>query len=97
MGYLRDMRDEIKRSVTKRLARIEGQVRGVAKMVEEDRYCIDIVTQIGAIRAALRKAEDEVLRDHIAHCVDHAIMAGDRDDQRRKIEEIVEVLGRSGR
>jgi DNA-binding FrmR family transcriptional regulator len=91
------MRDEIKRSMAKRLARIEGQVRGVAKMVEEDRYCIDIVTQIGAIRAALRKAEDGILRDHIAHCVNHAIMAGDHDDQRRKIEEIVDVLGRSGR
>jgi DNA-binding FrmR family transcriptional regulator len=91
------MRDEIKSSVRKRLARIEGQVRGVAKMIEDDRYCIDIVTQIGAIRAALRRAEDEVLRDHIAHCVDHAIIAGDHDDQRRKIEEIVEVLGRSGR
>ena len=54
-------------------------------MVEEDRYCIDIVTQIAAVRAALRRVEEEVLRDHVAHCVEHAITIGDKADQRRKI------------
>ena len=81
----------------KRLSRIEGQVRGVSRMVEEDRYCIDIVTQIAAVRAALRRVEEEVLRDHIAHCVEHAIVSGDAGEQRRKIAELMDVLGRSSR
>jgi CsoR family transcriptional regulator, copper-sensing transcriptional repressor len=83
--------------VLKRLSRIEGQVRGLGRMVEEDRYCIDIVTQISAVRAALRRAEEEILRDHVAHCVEHAIETGDKDDQRQKINEIIEVLGRTQR
>lgn len=86
-----------KTSVLKRLSRIEGQVRGLSRMVEEDRYCIDIVTQISAVRAALRKVEEEVLRDHIAHCVEHAIVSGDAEEQRRKIAELMEVLGRAAR
>ena len=64
-------------------------------MVEEDRYCIDVVTQISAVRAALRRAEEEILKDHVSHCVEHAIASGDRSDQRRKIAELMEVLGRS--
>lgn len=91
------MRDDIKSSCGKRLSRIEGQVRGLAKMVEEDRYCIDIVTQIAAVRAALRRVEEEILRDHVAHCVEHAITSGDQTEQRRKIEELMGVLGRSHR
>ena len=67
------MRTDIKASCTKRLNRIEGQVRGLSRMVEEDRYCIDIVTQVAAIRAALRRVEEEILRDHVGHCVEHAI------------------------
>ena len=59
------MRDDIKASCAKRLTRIEGQVRGLSRMVEEDRYCIDIVTQIAAVRAALRRVEEEILRDHV--------------------------------
>ena len=91
------MRKDIKASCQKRLSRIEGQVRGIAKMVEEDRYCIDIVTQISAVRAALRRVEEEVLRDHVAHCVEHAITSGDKADQREKIAELMEVIGRSDR
>jgi CsoR family transcriptional regulator, copper-sensing transcriptional repressor len=91
------MRKDIKTSVRKRLGRIEGQVRGLAKMVEDDRYCIDIVTQIAAVRAALRRVEEEVLRDHVAHCVEHAISSGDRSDQRQKIAELMAVIGRSDR
>ena len=72
-------------------------MRGLARMVEEDRYCIDIVTQIAAARAALRRVEEEVLRDHIAHCVEHAIVSGDAADQRRKIEELMDVLTRTTR
>ena len=88
------MRKDIKASVGKRLGRIEGQVRGLAKMVEGDRYCIDIVTQISAVRAALRRVEEEVLKDHVAHCVEHAIASGDKADQREKIAELMAVIGR---
>ena len=91
------MRKDIKTSCQKRLSRIEGQVRGLAKMVDEDRYCIDIVTQISAVRAALRRVEEEVLKDHVAHCVDHAITSGNKADQRQKITELMEVIGRSDR
>jgi DNA-binding FrmR family transcriptional regulator len=66
-------------------------------MVEEDRYCIDIVTQVSAVRAALRRLEEEVLRDHVAHCVEHAISSGNKADQRRKIEELMEVVSRADR
>ncbi|MBC7577864.1 metal-sensitive transcriptional regulator [Tardiphaga sp.] len=91
------MRSEIKASCLKRLKRVEGQVRGLAGMVEDDRYCIDIVTQIAAAQAALRRVEEEILRDHIAHCVEHAISSGDKADQRRKIAELMDVLSRASR
>jgi CsoR family transcriptional regulator, copper-sensing transcriptional repressor len=91
------MREDIKASALKRLKRIEGQVRGLGRMVEDDRYCIDIVTQIAAVRAALRRVEEEVLRDHVAHCVEHAISSGDKADQRQKIVELMDVIGRSNR
>jgi DNA-binding FrmR family transcriptional regulator len=91
------MRKEIKSSCLKRLSRIEGQVRGLARMLEEDRYCIDVVTQISAVSAALRRVEDEILRDHVAHCVEHAIAAGDAKEQRRKVAELMGVLMRAGR
>ncbi len=91
------MRKEIKATVAKRLNRIEGQVRGLSRMVEDDRYCIDIVTQISAVRAALRRVEEEVLRDHVSHCVEHAIRSGDKADQRAKIAELMDVIGRAAR
>ena len=91
------MRNDIKSSVQKRLGRIEGQVRGLSKMVDEDRYCIDIVTQVAAVRAALRRVEEEILRDHVAHCVEHAIASGNKADQRRKIEELMQVVSRAER
>jgi DNA-binding FrmR family transcriptional regulator len=91
------MRKEIKASCQKRLNRIEGQVRGLARMMDEDRYCIDIVTQISAVRAALRRLEEEVLRDHVAHCVEGAIASGDKADQRDKISELMAVISRSDR
>ena len=91
------MRKEAKTSCLRRLSRIEGQVRGLARMVEHDRYCIDIVTQISAVRAALRRVEEEILRDHVAHCVEHAISSGNKADQREKISELMAVIGRSDR
>ena len=91
------MQANAKASVRKRLQRIEGQVRGLARMVEEDRYCIDVVTQVSAVRAALRSVEDEILRDHASHCIEHAIAGGNKAEQRRKVAELMDVLGRSAR
>ena len=97
MGYIRRMRNDIKASALKRLKRIEGQVRGLYRMVEDDRYCIDIVTQISAVRVALRRAEEEILRDHVAHCVEGAIASGNQAEQRRKIAELMNVVSRAER
>ena len=91
------MRANIKSSCNRRLNRIEGQVRGLAKMVEEERYCIDVITQIAAVHAALDRVEEELLRDHVTHCVEHAIESGSKNDQRKKIAELMDVFGRSRR
>jgi len=79
-----------------RLARIEGQVRGVSRMIEEERYCIDVLNQIQAVKAALKKVEEDLLKSHASHCVAHAIKSGDVEDQRRKFDELVELFGRYG-
>ena len=96
-GYIWLMRQDIKASSIKRLSRIEGQVWGLARMVDDERYCIDIVTQIAAVRAALRRLGEELLRDHVGHCVEHAIASGNKAEQRRKIEELMAVVGRAER
>lgn len=88
------MQNDTRNACLKRLSRIEGQVRGLSRMVEDNRYCIDIVTQVAAVRAALKKVEEEVLRDHVAHCVEHAIRSGDADEQRQKVTELIAVLGK---
>ncbi|MBV1700318.1 MAG: metal-sensitive transcriptional regulator [Hyphomicrobiales bacterium] len=87
------MQNETKTTCRTRLKRIEGQVRGIANMVEEDRYCIDIIHQIAAARAALKRVETVVLKDHVNHCVAGAINSGDQLDQRRKVDELMQVLG----
>ena len=86
------MRTDTKRNCDDRLKRIEGQVRGIARMIEEDRYCIDVLTQIRAIHAALRGVEDVVLKDHVEHCVEGAITSGDSAEQRQKVQELLTVL-----
>jgi DNA-binding FrmR family transcriptional regulator len=91
------MQEDTKSACLKRLGRIEGQVRGISRMVEENRYCIDVITQIAAVRAALRRVEEEVLRDHVAHCVEAAIQSGNAAEQRRKLAELMEVLARADR
>jgi CsoR family transcriptional regulator, copper-sensing transcriptional repressor len=78
-----------------RLKRVEGQVRGIARMVEEDRYCIDVLTQVQAVRAALGRVETELLKGHLGHCIEGAIVSGDRDEQRRKAAELIELLERT--
>jgi DNA-binding FrmR family transcriptional regulator len=86
------MDEKQKKSQLARLGRIEGQVRGVARMVEGDRYCIDVLTQIRAVRAALDKVEQEILHDHLQHCVAHAFHGGNAKERQTKIDELMEVL-----
>jgi len=83
---------KLKKSQLARLSRIEGQVRGVARMIEQERYCIDVLTQIRAVRAALDKVEQETLSDHLQHCVAHAFHGGSERERQIKIEELIEVL-----
>ena len=91
------MKREDKPKLLNRLSRIEGQVRGVARMVEEDRYCIDILTQVQALRAALAKVETEVLKDHLDHCIEGAIVSGDKTEQRQKAAELIQLLERAAK
>ncbi|WP_421937419.1 metal-sensitive transcriptional regulator [Phenylobacterium sp.] len=77
-----------------RLNRIEGQVRGIARMVEQDRYCIDILTQLHAVRAAVRRVETELLKSHLGHSVAEAMTTGDVAERERKTAELVELMDR---
>jgi DNA-binding FrmR family transcriptional regulator len=90
---MHDVPDRIK--LLNRLSRVEGHVRGIAKMVEENRYCIDILTQLQAARAALAKVETEMLKTHLSQCIESAIVGGDAEDQRMKARELIELLERS--
>jgi DNA-binding FrmR family transcriptional regulator len=78
----------------KRLARIEGQVRGIAKMIEDDRYCIDILTQLGAVDTALEAVAIKVLEDHVQHCVAGALASGDAKEANEKSRELLEAVQR---
>ncbi|PZO00890.1 MAG: transcriptional regulator [Alphaproteobacteria bacterium] len=91
------MRVEMKPKVINRLNRIEGQVRGIVRMVEDDRYCVDVLTQLQAVRAALNRVESEVLKDHLDHCVMGAMTGDDLADRKAKASELIELLGRSTR
>ena len=84
-------------AILNRLRRVEGQVRGVARMVEEDRYCIDILTQLQAVKAALGRAESELLKNHAACCVAEAIASGDAAEQRVKFTELVDLFEKAKR
>ena len=79
------------------LKRVEGQVRGIQKMLDEDRYCIDILTQIQAVRAALHTLEGAVLKDHITGCVTEAFASGDAEARQTKVDELVGTIGRMTR
>lgn len=81
--------------LAKRINRIEGQVRGIGRMVEDDRYCIDILTQLQAVRAALSRVETEILKEHLGHCIEGAIVSGDKAEQRKKAEELITLLERA--
>ena len=83
-----------KDAILKRLNRIEGQVRGINRMIAEDRYCIDVLQQLQAIKSALAKVEDAVLKDHAATCIESAIASGNEADQRKKFDELIELIGK---
>ena len=89
------MKRENKEKLLNRLSRIEGQVRGIARMVEEDRYCIDVLTQLHAVRAAAARVETEMLKDHLGHCIEAAIVGGNADEQRLKASELIQLLERT--
>ncbi len=91
-GYTKD-----KDALIKRLHRIEGQVRGVEKMVDEDRYCIDILTQIAAVNTALESLAFKILDEHVRHCVAGALTSGDEADAHAKTEELLEAVQRFAR
>jgi DNA-binding FrmR family transcriptional regulator len=84
-------------AIIKRLRRIEGQIRGVARMVEEDRYCIDVLHQVQAVKAALTRAESEILKSHAHHCVEEPIATGSAKAQREKFSELVDLFERTKR
>lgn len=88
-GYAAD-----KELLRKRLARIEGQVRGVARMIEDDRYCIDVLTQLAAIDTALEAVALKVLEDHVQHCVAGALASGDAAQAQEKSDELLAAVQR---
>ena len=81
-------------NVRKRLSRIEGQVRGLQKMIEEDRYCVDILVQVKAVNAALKKVEGELLKDHVDHCLAAAIASDDISERETKVAELIDLLAK---
>ena len=91
-GYSKD-----KDALIKRLHRIEGQVRGLEKMVAEDRYCIDVLTQISAVNTALESLALKILDDHVRHCVAGALASGDAEDALQKTEELLAAVQRFAR
>jgi CsoR family transcriptional regulator, copper-sensing transcriptional repressor len=91
-GYTKD-----KAALVKRLHRIEGQVRGIERMVEDDRYCIDILTQIAAVNTALESLAFKILDEHVRHCVAGALSSGDEQDAHVKTEELLEAVQRFAR
>jgi DNA-binding FrmR family transcriptional regulator len=84
-------------ALIRRLHRIEGQVRGIERMVEDDRYCIDILTQVGAVSKALDSLAFEVLEDHVNHCVAGALASGDAEEAGRKGREVLDAVHRFAR
>lgn len=86
------MQKDTRKHSLSRLNRIGGQVRGIARMIEQDRYCVDVVTQIAAVRAGLKRVSDDLLKDHLATCVENAIQSGNRKEQRTKLAELLNLL-----
>ena len=91
------MHDAAKAAIIARLRRIEGQMGRLLRMVDGDHYCVDVLTQINAVRAALHKVEEQILRDHVSHCVAGGFTSSDVVEQRHKVEELVATIGRMTR
>jgi DNA-binding FrmR family transcriptional regulator len=91
-GYVSD-----KKALVKRLHRIEGQVRGIERMVEDERYCIELLTQISAVNTALEALAFKILDEHVRHCVAGALSSGDEADAQTKTEELLEAVQRFAR
>ena len=91
------MVEKEEKKIVNRLRRVEGQIRGVAQMVEDDRYCIDILNQIQAVKSALGRAESEILKRHAACCVTEAISSGDADEQKVKFNELIDLFEKAKR
>lgn len=94
IGYIRQMKSGNKSAIVNRLKRIEGQTRGLIRMVETERYCVDILHQVQAVKNALAKVESEILRAHAETCVKEALQGGTLKDQRRKFSELVDLFER---
>ena len=86
------MQIDTKRRADARLAKIEGQIRAVRKMVEDDRYCVDVVRQVQAARSALSGLESVIIEDHVDTCVKHALESGSNNDRKEKVTELVSIL-----
>jgi CsoR family transcriptional regulator, copper-sensing transcriptional repressor len=91
-GYPQD-----KPALVKRLHRIEGQVRGIERMIEDERYCIDVLTQIAAVNTALESLAFRILDDHVRHCVAHALASGNEAEAELKAEELLQAVHRFAR
>jgi DNA-binding FrmR family transcriptional regulator len=88
---------EIKASNLRRLSRIEGQVRGIQRMVEEDRYCADILMQVSSAQEALRAVARSLMRNHLAHCASHAIRTGSEEEKEAMYDELLEMIYKNAR
>lgn len=86
--------DELETELLKRLKKVEGQVRGIVKMIEERRYCVDIVMQVAAVEAALHKVSEIILRNHILTCVMTAFTCGDEQEIQRKVDELMSIYSK---
>jgi CsoR family transcriptional regulator, copper-sensing transcriptional repressor len=89
--------DEIKSSNLRRLSRIEGQIRGIQRMVEEDRYCADILTQMSSAQEALRAVARALMRNHLAHCATHAIRTGSEEERQAMYDELMDIIYKNAR
>lgn len=88
------MDETLKKQVGNRLRRIQGQIGGIQKMIEDDRYCIDVLTQITAVVSALRGVEDQVMQNHLNNCVAEAMRSDDAREQQEKVDELLNVIGK---
>jgi len=88
------MKPEVKKKIDPRLARIEGQVKGIRAMVQDDRYCVDILLQLSAVISALKKVEDLVMENHLNTCVTDALKSEDESESQLKIAELMDVMAK---